>query len=210
MTSFPNFYGVKGENANYFLDDLEMALLTSGRDDDDVKVKAFSLVLRDTAKAWFQGLAAEQKADWETLRETFLAKYVADNTPEKLWQRLTFLQQGSLGSYACYESHFLKLWNEWEASLPEGEKTPSFLQKERFLAGLSPILQEKVRAKFPEGFEDAKEKAKAKDHKMLFQAGYGRREPPHNIHEPPPPQPEPVLPSVSKDPHLNLLQKMTN
>ena len=36
MTSFPNFYGVKYENASYFLDDLEMALLTNGRDEDAV------------------------------------------------------------------------------------------------------------------------------------------------------------------------------
>ena len=51
MTTLPNFYGLKHENASYFLDDLEMALLTSGRDEDNVKVRAFSLVLRDAAKS---------------------------------------------------------------------------------------------------------------------------------------------------------------
>ena len=133
MTTFPNFYGLKHENASYFLDDLEMALLTSGRDEDNVKVRAFSLVLRDAAKMWFQGLSAEKRVNWNTLRETFLAKYVTDNTPKKLWQKLTFLQQESLGSYAVYEAQFLKLWGEWEASLPEGERAPNFWQKERFL-----------------------------------------------------------------------------
>ena len=44
----------------------------------------------------------------------------------------------------------MKLWTEWEASLNEGERAPNFLQKERFLAGLNTLLQEKVRAKFPE------------------------------------------------------------
>ena len=92
MTTFPNFNGLKHENASYFLDDLEMALLTFGRDEDNVKIRAFSLVLRDAAKTWFQGLSAEKKANWTTLREAFLAKYVTDNTPEKLWQKLTFLQ----------------------------------------------------------------------------------------------------------------------
>lgn len=32
MNLFWNFYGVKGENASYFLDDLEMDLLTLGQD----------------------------------------------------------------------------------------------------------------------------------------------------------------------------------
>ena len=61
-----------------------MALLTSRRDEDDVKVKAFSLVLRDAAKIWFQDLAANKKCNWSMLKEAFLAKYVTDNTPEKL------------------------------------------------------------------------------------------------------------------------------
>lgn len=69
----------------YFLDDLKMALLTSRKDEDDVKMRAFSLVLRDAAKIWYQGLAAEKKANWATLKEAFLEKYVTDNTREKLW-----------------------------------------------------------------------------------------------------------------------------
>ena len=166
--AFPNFYGGKFENASYFLDDLEMALLASGRDENDVKLRAFPLVLRDAAKTWFQGLPAEQKNDWDTLKEAFLSKYVVDNNPEKLWQKLTFLQQGHLGSYTAYEAQFLKLWAEWEASLPKGERAPNFLQKERFLAGLSPVLQEKVRSKFPESFDEAKQWDKAKDRKLQF------------------------------------------
>ena len=171
MTSFLNFYALKYDYASYFLDDLEMALLTSRQDEDDVKVKAFSLVLRDAIKIWFQGLSADKKSNWNTLKEAFLAKYVTDNTPEKLWQSLTFLQQDSVGSYSAYKAQFLKLWSEWEASLPEGEKAPNFLQKERFLAGLSPVLQEKVRSKFPDSFDEARQMAKAKDRKMLFQSG---------------------------------------
>ena len=50
MTSFPYFYGGKHEGASYFLDELEMAFLISRRDDDEVKLRAFPLVLREEAK----------------------------------------------------------------------------------------------------------------------------------------------------------------
>ena len=43
----------KHESASYFLDDLEMAFLVSGRDDDEVKLRSFPLVLRVEAKIWF-------------------------------------------------------------------------------------------------------------------------------------------------------------
>ena len=134
MIAFPNFHGKKSENTSYFLDDLEMALLASGQDEEEVKLRAFPLVMRDEAKIWFQGLTAEQKADWDTLKETFLTKYKTDNTPEKLWRKLTYLQQDNLESYFAYKAQLLKLWAEWEASLEEGERAPNFLQKERFLA----------------------------------------------------------------------------
>ena len=85
MLAFPNFYGRKHENASYFLDDLEMALLTFGHDENEVKIRAFPLVLKDEAGIWFQGLPVAKKGDWDTLKETFLAKFVTDNSPEKLW-----------------------------------------------------------------------------------------------------------------------------
>ena len=166
MMAFPNFYGRKCENASYFLDDLEMAFLASGRDGEEVKLRAFPLVLRDEAKLWFQGLPLDRRADWDTLKETFLTKYVTDHSPEKLWQKITGLQQDHVGSYSAYEAQFVKLWAEWEASLLDGERAPNFLQKERFLAGLSLILQEKVRGKFPETFDEAKQWAKMKDRKL--------------------------------------------
>ena len=90
MASFPYFYGRKLESASNFLDDLEMAFLVSGRDDDEVKLRAFPLVLRDEAKIWFQGLPGVKKSDWDTLKETFLSKYATSSNPEKLWQKLTW------------------------------------------------------------------------------------------------------------------------
>ena len=209
MASFPYFYGGKHEGASNFLDDLEMAFLISGRDDDEVKLRAFPLVLREEAKTWFQGLPETRKNNWDTLKETFLSRYANSSSPEKLWQKLTHLQQVTLGSYAVYETQFLKLWNEWEASLPEGERAPNFLQKERFLAGLSPVLQEKVRGKFPENFEEAMHWAKAKDRKLQFQSGLLRRELQPLTNEQPP-QPPPAPPVTPEDPHLELLQRVTN
>ena len=174
--TFPSFHGKNYKNASYFLDNLEMAFLASGRDEDEVKLRAFPLVMRDEAKVWFQGLTAKEKADWATLKDSFLMRYVTDNTPEKLWLKLTGLQQDNLASYSAYEAQFLKLWIEWEASLNEGEQAPNFLQKERFLAGLNSLLQEKVRAKFLETFEEARQVARAKDRKLQFQANRARRE----------------------------------
>ena len=74
MMSFPSFHGKNYENASYFLDDLEMAFLASRQDEDEVKLRAFPLVVRDEAKVWFQGLTDEQKADWATLKDSFLMK----------------------------------------------------------------------------------------------------------------------------------------
>ena len=85
MMSFPSFHNKNYENASYFLDDLEMAFLALGRDEDEVKLRAFPLVMRDEAKIWFQGLTADQKADWVMLKDSFPMKYVTDNTPKKLW-----------------------------------------------------------------------------------------------------------------------------
>ena len=74
---------------------------------------------------------------------------------------------------------------------------------------LSPVLQEKVSSKLPEGFDEAKQWAKAKDRKLQFQSGLARRE-----HQPiidgKSPQPPPVLPNIPEDSHLELLQKVTN
>ena len=108
-----------------------------------------------------------KKSDWDTLKETFLSRYATSSNPEKLWQKLTHLQQVTIGSYAVYEAQILKLWNEWKASLPEGERAPNFLQKEKFLAGLAPSLQEKVKEKFPEDFEEAMQIARLKDEFLI-------------------------------------------
>ena len=61
--------------------------------------------------------------------------------------------------------------------MPQGEGAPDFLKKEKFLAGgLSSRLQEKVKGKFPEDFEEAMQWARLKDQKLQFQTRVMRRE----------------------------------
>ena len=63
MMTFPSFHDKNYENVSYFLDDQEMAFLALGRDEDEVKLRAFPLVMRDEAKVWFKGSAAKEKVD---------------------------------------------------------------------------------------------------------------------------------------------------
>ena len=53
IMAFPNFFGRNGENAGDFLDNLEMAFLVSGRDNEALKLRAFPLVLKEEASVWF-------------------------------------------------------------------------------------------------------------------------------------------------------------
>ncbi|MCO5553903.1 hypothetical protein L7F22_007429 [Adiantum nelumboides] len=117
-----------------------MDFLVSGREDEEIKLRAFPLVLCKEAKGWFQDLDVDKQGNWEALKRAFLLRYSDDKDPEEIWRKLSQLQQASPDSYSEYETQFLKLWTQWENNLPEGERTPNFLQKEIFLAGLTPIL----------------------------------------------------------------------
>ncbi|MCO5552684.1 hypothetical protein L7F22_006201 [Adiantum nelumboides] len=207
--AFPNFFGKQYESASNFLDDLEMAFLVSGRDEEEVKLRAFPLVLKDSAKNWFQNLEPGRKTNWETLKETFLSKYGGLDNPEHLWHRISSLHQATSRTYLTYKSQFLRLWAEWEASLAEGERAPNFLKKEKFLAGLFSDLQEKIKGKFPETFEEALQIARVKDQKLEYQAHTSRVEHPQGptmADERLPPAPT----TTPEDPHLELLQRVTN
>ena len=101
------------------------------------------------------------------------------------------------------------MWAQWELSLPEGEGAPNFLKKEKFLAGLSPSLQEKVKGKFPESFEEAMQWAKLKDRKLQFQTHVMRRELQPSTSVMTEQQQAPST-APAADPHLELLQRVTN
>ncbi|MCO5574890.1 hypothetical protein L7F22_028684 [Adiantum nelumboides] len=187
-----------------------MAFLVSGRDEEEVKLRAFPLVLREEAKVWFQGLERRKKGDWGTLREVFMGRFGGGCSPEEIWRKLSSLQQISPLSYLEYEAQFLKLWAEWENTLEQGERAPNFLQKERFLDGLSSPLKEKVKGKFPRTFEEAMQLAQLKDRKLQFQAYLSRTDQPQpkvqNVADEVPTQ----VPTTLEDPHLELLQRVTN
>ncbi|MCO5570648.1 hypothetical protein L7F22_024375 [Adiantum nelumboides] len=143
-----------------------MAFLVSGREDEEIKLRAFPLVLREEAKVWFQDLDMGKQGNWEALKRAFLL------------------------------------------SLPEGERVPNFLQKERFLAELTPILREKVKCKFPESFKEALTWAKLKDRKLQFQKSWrdhsqaaSRLTTQEQAH--------PSSPNGSGDPHLDRLRRVT-
>ena len=102
--AFPSFHGREKENASDFLDDLEMAFLVSGRDEDAMKLRAFPLVLREEAKSWFARLPAEKKRTWEVFKDTFMSKFGGANNPGELWQKLSSLRQAMLDSYQAFEA----------------------------------------------------------------------------------------------------------
>ncbi|MCO5559629.1 hypothetical protein L7F22_013230 [Adiantum nelumboides] len=64
-----------GENASNFLDDLEMIFLVSRRDDEEIKLRAFPLVLCEEAKVWFQELDVDKQDNWEALKRAFLLSH---------------------------------------------------------------------------------------------------------------------------------------
>ncbi|MCO5604317.1 hypothetical protein L7F22_058482 [Adiantum nelumboides] len=167
--SFPTFYGHHDENARDFMDSLEMAHLMAGRDQEEVKLRAFPLVLKGEARVWYDALAPPSKTTWPTLYGAFLNKYGQGDTPEDLWKQLLQHRQGSLGDYNTYESKFTNLWERWAASLQGQGGAPNFLKRDKFVEGMFPTLKEKVEAKFPQTFEEAQEIATVKFKKLLYQ-----------------------------------------
>ncbi|MCO5587348.1 hypothetical protein L7F22_041297 [Adiantum nelumboides] len=210
--SFPTFYGHHDENARDFMDSLEMAHLMAGRDQEEVKLRAFPLVLKGEARVWYDSLAPPSKATWPTLYGAFLNKYGQGDTPENLWKQLLQHRQGSLGDYNTYESKFTNLWERWAASLQGQGGAPNFLKRDKFVEGMSPTLKEKVEAKFPQTFEEAQEIATVKFKKLLYQERKSncvkKREevnvPQHTNNA------QPRVASVSADSHQeDLLHKLT-
>ena len=174
--SFPTFTGKVGEDAADFLDNLNIACVISGRDDNVSLLQIFPLLMKVETKSWYNALPQPTKEEWELLRAAFMRRFGEGNSSEKLWQLLTELKQRSLFEYATYESRFVDLWERWVASLQEGGVAPDFLKKDRFIAGLWAPLKEKVRGRFPATYEVAVEVARLKNKKLCFQARGAEKE----------------------------------
>ncbi|MCO5595201.1 hypothetical protein L7F22_049240 [Adiantum nelumboides] len=80
--------------ATRYKNSLEMAHLMVGHDQEEVKLRALSLVLKGKAHVWYDSLAPLSKATWSTLYGDFLNKYGHGDTPEKLWKQLLQHCQG--------------------------------------------------------------------------------------------------------------------
>ena len=78
------------------------------------------------------------------------------------------------------------------------------------MAGLSPSLQERVKGKFPENFEEAMQWARLKDRKLQFQAHVMRRESQPSTNVMVGEQQPHAPPTTPADPHLELLQRVIN
>ncbi|MCO5560190.1 hypothetical protein L7F22_013798 [Adiantum nelumboides] len=146
------FNGAAGKDAQEFLDNLEIACLVIGRDDDATRLRVFSLLMKAEAKVWFNTLLPTNRGDWAGLRVLFLAKFGGGGeTSESLWGK------------------FVELWEQWVASLRLGKAAPDFLKKDRFVAGLCLPLREKVKGRFPVTWMDARDIARLKERKIRYQ-----------------------------------------
>ena len=168
--AFPSFAGRKDESAQDFMDNLETAFLVSGRNNEEIKLRGVAWVLREEARRWYQVLPDKDKVTWEVFKRAFLAKFGSQESMEELWRELSSLHQQHLRDYERYESTFIVLWDRWSRTLPRGQQAPEFLKKDKFIGGLFPMLQEKVRGKFPNTFEEALMFAREKDRKLRFQS----------------------------------------
>ena len=60
--AFPNFHGLKEEGAEDFYDNNKLACITSRNDTNEMRLRAFPLIMKGEAKVWFLGVAKVQKA----------------------------------------------------------------------------------------------------------------------------------------------------
>ncbi|MCO5560332.1 hypothetical protein L7F22_013944 [Adiantum nelumboides] len=96
--AFPTFHGRSDEDAaTDFMDNLEVACVVFGRDDDVSHLRLFPSLLKAEARTWFNALLPAVKADWGGLRMAFMQRFGAQETYEKLWENLCELRAAAEG-----------------------------------------------------------------------------------------------------------------
>ena len=120
---------IKGEYSREFLDNLEMAHLISGRDQDEVKLRAFPLALKGEACTWYRALNPNIRSTYEGILMAFTTNYGHPETPERLWQQLLQHKQSHLNDFSNYETKFKILWEKWAISFEDRGVAPNFLNK---------------------------------------------------------------------------------
>ena len=153
---FPTFHGRNDENGRDFVDSFELSCLLIGKEDPSFLVKLFPLSLRGEAKGWNTRNIKFVQHNWTALKEAFLARFSPKPaTIEDLWKGLQELHQGDLRGYDSYERNFLGLLMQLQTTWEGEGKVPDVFIRETFLNGLFKTLQEKVRCKFPNTFDEA-------------------------------------------------------
>ncbi|MCO5595574.1 hypothetical protein L7F22_049619 [Adiantum nelumboides] len=104
------------------MDSLEMAHLMMGRDQEEVKLRAFPLVLKDEARVWYDSLAPPSKATWPTLYGVFLNKRVPSTN--EIPKILKGLHEEACGGHFSHELTLKKVllagyvWPSMHADVP--------------------------------------------------------------------------------------------
>ena len=164
---FPSFHGLNEEDAEDFCNNFELACLLA-KYNDSVMLKAFPLVIKGEAKAWYNNISKPIKEDWSRLKESFLERYVPKETVQELLEALQWLQQTDLQSYSSYEEAFFHKLSCLELSHPKEERLPDFVIKEYFVNGLYRPLKLKVLCETPSSFNEAVQVARVKYRKLMY------------------------------------------
>ena len=83
--AFPNFHVLKEEGGEDFCDSYKLACITSRNDTDEMRLRAFALVMKGEAKVWLSSLTKAQKETTAGLKEAFLARYRKTQIPKEWW-----------------------------------------------------------------------------------------------------------------------------
>ena len=166
--TYPTFYGKSGEDAHNFLDELELMLLMSGQHQDEIKLRAFSLVLKEEARSWYRTLSMDVKSNWRALKEDFLKRFSPKDTPEEIWKKLEKLRQENLRGYDSYEMNFLALLTQLEEVSDGNEHVADFLVRTIFSNGLFEALRDRVEWEGPKTFHETIHVARRKYRKMMY------------------------------------------
>lgn len=88
-SAFPSFHGYDGciEGAEDFCDNFELACLLANYSTGKM-LKAFPLVMKGEAKAWYKNINKPIKEDWSLLRESFLESYESKESVQDLLEAL--------------------------------------------------------------------------------------------------------------------------
>ena len=164
------FHGYQGENAREFLDNLEMTYLILGCDQEEVKLRAFPLVLKGEACTWYEGLNVQERGTSGSPTSAFKTKDGGRKTLEKLWRQLLEHEQMHLNDFSTYETTFKTLWERLVASFEDHGIALDFLKRERLIVGLLLELCEKVEARYPHTFDETLQIATQKFQKVMLQS----------------------------------------